>query len=81
MYLARSLKLISSVYQSRLDKPFFLSFFQASMTDSPEINFSYADSDTYENEIAELYSYSEGPEFQLNLKVSAFLFCPIYICP
>ena len=40
------------------------------MTECPDIDFSYDDSDSYENEIAELYSYSEGPEFQLNLKVS-----------
>uniref|UniRef100_A0A6A7FTZ4 Striatin-interacting protein 1 n=1 Tax=Hirondellea gigas TaxID=1518452 RepID=A0A6A7FTZ4_9CRUS len=40
----------------------------ASMPECPEIDFIYADSDSYENEIAELYSYSEGSEFQLNLK-------------
>ncbi|KAF2359979.1 N1221-like [Trinorchestia longiramus] len=41
---------------------------ETSMSDCPEIDFTYADSDSYENEIAELYSYSEGPEFQLNIK-------------
>ncbi|KAK7072993.1 Striatin-interacting protein 2 [Halocaridina rubra] len=39
-----------------------------SMTECPDIDFDYNDSDTPENEIAELYSYTEGPEFQLNLK-------------
>ncbi|CAG0895605.1 unnamed protein product [Darwinula stevensoni] len=39
-----------------------------SALDLGEIDFSYDDSDTYPNEIAELYSYTEGPEFQQNLK-------------
>lgn len=46
-----------------------VSFAQASMTDCPDIEFNYDDADLPENEIAELYSYTEGPEFQLNLKV------------
>lgn len=46
----------------------FSSFPQTIMSECPEIDFTYADSDSYENEIAELYSYSEGPEFQLNIK-------------
>ena len=37
-----------------------------------EVEYMYGDSDSYENEIAELYSYSEGPEFQLNIKVILF---------
>uniref|UniRef100_A0A1B6KHM4 Far11/STRP C-terminal domain-containing protein n=1 Tax=Graphocephala atropunctata TaxID=36148 RepID=A0A1B6KHM4_9HEMI len=37
-------------------------------TDSPDLEFVYADADTYTNEIAELYSYTEQPEFQLNVK-------------
>ena len=31
-----------------------------------QINFAYDDTDTYENEISELYSYSEEPEFFVN---------------
>ncbi|XP_042879095.1 striatin-interacting protein 1 homolog isoform X5 [Penaeus japonicus] len=40
----------------------------ASMADCPDIEFNYDDADLQENEMAELYSYTEGPEFQLNLK-------------
>ena len=40
------------------------------MSDNPEIDFNYADADSFDNEISELYSYTECPEFQLNLKVS-----------
>lgn len=43
------------------------------MSDCPDIEFCYNDADTAENEIAELYSYTEGPEFQLNLKVSSLV--------
>lgn len=32
------------------------------------MDFDYADTDTHGNEIAELYSYTEQPELQLNLK-------------
>lgn len=39
------------------------------MADCPDIEFNYDDADLQENEMAELYSYTEGPEFQLNLKV------------
>lgn len=39
-------------------------------TDSPDLEFSYADADIFNNEIAELYSYTEQPEFQLNVKVN-----------
>lgn len=38
------------------------------MADCPDIEFNYDDADSPENEIAEFYSYTEGPEFQLNLK-------------
>lgn len=34
----------------------------------PDLEFVYDDSDSYTNEIAELYSYTEQPEFQLNVK-------------
>ncbi|KAK2726963.1 striatin-interacting protein 1-like isoform X2 [Artemia franciscana] len=37
-------------------------------SDCPDIDFVYDDSDSYANEIAELYTYTEVPEFQLNLK-------------
>ncbi|XP_065357206.1 striatin-interacting protein 1 homolog [Calliphora vicina] len=36
--------------------------------DGPDLNFMYADVDTYQNEIAELYSYTEFSEFQQNVK-------------
>ncbi|CAH1153784.1 unnamed protein product [Phaedon cochleariae] len=36
--------------------------------DSPDLEFSYDDSDTHVNEIAELYSYTEQSELQLNVK-------------
>nr|CAG4647701.1 EOG090X01YQ [Moina brachiata]SVE92870.1 EOG090X01YQ [Moina brachiata] len=36
--------------------------------DCPDLDFSYADGDKHTNEISELYSYTEGPEFQLNAK-------------
>lgn len=37
--------------------------------DCPDLDFIYDDADKQSNEIAELYSYTEGPEFQLNVKV------------
>ena len=36
--------------------------------DGPDLDFVYADVDTYQNEIAELYSYTETSEFQQNVK-------------
>lgn len=36
--------------------------------ESPELDFVYDDCDTQANEIAELYSYTEHPEFQHNVK-------------
>lgn len=36
--------------------------------DSPDLDFVYDDCDSQANEIAELYSYTEHPEFQLNVK-------------
>ncbi|XP_045520283.1 striatin-interacting protein 1 homolog [Pieris brassicae] len=36
--------------------------------ESPELDFVYDDCDSQNNEIAELYSYTEHPEFQLNVK-------------
>lgn len=38
--------------------------------DGPDLEFNYSDTDTHLNEIAELYSYTEQPEFQLNIKVN-----------
>lgn len=35
--------------------------------ESSELDFIYEDSDTYPNEISELYSYTEVPEFKKNL--------------
>ena len=37
--------------------------------DCPDLDFLYDDTDKHTNEIAELYSYTEGAEFQLNIKV------------
>uniref|UniRef100_A0A182IZI2 Far11/STRP C-terminal domain-containing protein n=1 Tax=Anopheles atroparvus TaxID=41427 RepID=A0A182IZI2_ANOAO len=34
----------------------------------PDLDFVYADADSHTNEIAELYSYTEQPEFQHNVK-------------
>ncbi|XP_074644294.1 striatin-interacting protein 1 homolog isoform X2 [Tubulanus polymorphus] len=36
------------------------------LSDSPDIDFVYDDADDYQTEIAELYSYTEEPEFELN---------------
>nr|CAG4646070.1 EOG090X01YQ [Macrothrix elegans] len=36
--------------------------------DCPDLDFEYDDTDKHPNEIAELYSYTEGPEFQANMK-------------
>lgn len=36
--------------------------------DFPDLDFVYSDTDTYANEIAELYSYTENGEFQANVK-------------
>ncbi|KAG5890980.1 hypothetical protein JTB14_037966 [Gonioctena quinquepunctata] len=36
--------------------------------DSPDLEFTYDDTDTHINEIAELYSYTEQPELQLSVK-------------
>ncbi|XP_040280029.1 striatin-interacting protein 1 [Bufo bufo] len=37
-------------------------------SESPDLEFVYADSDKWAAELSELYSYTEGPEFQLNRK-------------
>lgn len=36
--------------------------------DCPDLEFIYSDTDSFTNEIAEIYSYTEQPEFQLNVK-------------
>lgn len=41
---------------------------QGGGADSPDLEFIYDDTDTHINEIAELYSYTEQPELQLNVK-------------
>ncbi|CAE1318121.1 Striatin-interacting protein 1,Striatin-interacting protein 2,Striatin-interacting proteins 2,Striatin-interacting protein 1 homolog [Acanthosepion pharaonis] len=38
------------------------------LNESPDLEFSYGDADFYDNEIAELYCYTEEPEFHQNLK-------------
>ena len=37
--------------------------------DAPDLEFEYADSDTYSHELSELYSYSEAPEFYTTREV------------
>lgn len=37
--------------------------------DAPSLDFEYADSDIYFNELSELYSYSEVPEFQNTIEL------------
>ncbi|XP_002164866.3 striatin-interacting protein 1 isoform X1 [Hydra vulgaris] len=39
---------------------------ESNQNDSPILDFHYNDADTLENELAELYSYSEEPDFELN---------------
>lgn len=46
--------------------------FQSGNGDFPDLEFSYSDTDTHINEIAELYSYTEHPEFQHNVKGGCF---------
>lgn len=43
-------------------------FVQGGGADSPDLDFVYDDTDSAANEIAELYSYTEQPEFLLNVK-------------
>ena len=43
--------------------------------DFPELEFEYEDTESHMNEIAELYSYTEVPEFQTNLRVSHRILC------
>lgn len=38
----------------------------------PDLDFVYDDTDIHANEISELYSYTEQPELQLNVKVLYF---------
>ena len=37
--------------------------------DTPIIEFTYEDTDSYSNELSELYSYSEVPEFQTTMDI------------
>ncbi|XP_014022350.1 striatin-interacting protein 1 homolog isoform X3 [Salmo salar] len=37
-------------------------------SESPDLEFEYADTDKWSTELSELYSYTEGPEFLLNRK-------------
>ncbi|XP_066526737.1 striatin-interacting protein 1 homolog isoform X2 [Hoplias malabaricus] len=37
-------------------------------SEAPDLEFEYADTDKWAAELSELYSYTEGPEFQLNRK-------------
>ncbi|XP_023279158.1 striatin-interacting protein 1-like [Seriola lalandi dorsalis] len=38
------------------------------LSESPDLEFDYADTDKWAAELSELYSYTEGPEFALNRK-------------
>uniref|UniRef100_A0A8C5CVX3 Striatin interacting protein 1 n=1 Tax=Gadus morhua TaxID=8049 RepID=A0A8C5CVX3_GADMO len=38
------------------------------MSESPDLEFDYADTDKWTAELSELYSYTEGPEFTINRK-------------
>ncbi|KAM9444178.1 striatin-interacting protein 1 homolog isoform 1-T1 [Clarias gariepinus] len=38
------------------------------LCEAPDLEFEYSDSDKWACEVSELYSYTEGPEFQLNRK-------------
>uniref|UniRef100_A0A8C9VJH3 Striatin interacting protein 1 n=1 Tax=Scleropages formosus TaxID=113540 RepID=A0A8C9VJH3_SCLFO len=38
------------------------------LSESPDLEFEYADTDKWAAELSELYSYTEGPEFHLNMK-------------
>ncbi|KAE8298584.1 Striatin-interacting protein 1-like protein [Larimichthys crocea] len=38
------------------------------LSESPDLEFEYADTDKWAAELSELYSYTEGPEFALNRK-------------
>lgn len=42
--------------------------FSDSEPDCPDLDYQYDDTDSSTNEMAELYSYTEQPEFHLNLK-------------
>lgn len=44
---------------------------QQGTIDCPDLDFVYDDADKHPNETAELYSYTEGPEFQTNIRVCA----------
>jgi hypothetical protein len=48
---------------------FIQSYLDGCDSSEPEVEFNYADCDSPANEIAQLYSYTEIPEFQHNLKV------------
>uniref|UniRef100_A0A8C5FR34 Striatin-interacting protein 1 homolog n=1 Tax=Gadus morhua TaxID=8049 RepID=A0A8C5FR34_GADMO len=41
---------------------------QRGMSESPDLEFDYADTDKWTAELSELYSYTEGPEFTINRK-------------
>lgn len=47
---------------------YFLSNFTSQDEETPDIDFNYEDADCQPSEIAELYSYTEGPEFQAEQK-------------
>uniref|UniRef100_A0A3P9H6I7 Striatin interacting protein 1 n=1 Tax=Oryzias latipes TaxID=8090 RepID=A0A3P9H6I7_ORYLA len=38
------------------------------LSESPDLEFEYSDTDKWASELSELYSYTEGPEFALNRK-------------
>ncbi|KAI9555338.1 hypothetical protein GHT06_017853 [Daphnia sinensis] len=49
--------------------------------DCPDLDFVYDDADKHANETAELYSYTEGPEFQTNIRAFEELMEQFHIRP
>ncbi|ELK30768.1 Protein FAM40A [Myotis davidii] len=50
------------------DLAYHLSCSQQGYSESPDLEFEYADTDKWAAELSELYSYTEGPEFLMNRK-------------
>lgn len=59
--------MLLEIFQYLPDLVLFLQFQESNRT--TDLEFIYDDTDIHTNEIAELYSYTEQYELQLNLKV------------
>lgn len=59
------------IYLLKFRFPLFFGFIDQNggNQECPDLDFVYCDTDTHPNEIAEMYSYTEQNEFQLNVKV------------